>query len=198
VAVVYYLPAGVRITRASQDAESFKDRLQWNIARLEAGGTRTFRFDVSAEKADLIEHKVSVLAKGSQSSSTVVTQFIGAIGLRLSIHESADPGRKGAAITYVLRLHNTGTTPAENVVLKIDYPVVLMQFQRASVPHKVDKNKNRIILDPVTVRAQDTTTVTVTMTAQQAGLAVFHVEMSGADLEAGRPVIVEESTTITD
>jgi uncharacterized repeat protein (TIGR01451 family) len=198
VAVAYYTPAGLRVVRASRDAESFKDRVQWNIARFEAGGTRTFRFDVAADKAGLVEHKVAVLAKGTQSSARVVTDFLGAIGLRLSIQESDDPGRKGAAVAYTLRVANTGNTTAENVVLKIDYPILLMSFQRASVPHKMQKDKDRIVLDPITIRGRDSVTITVSMLAQQAGVARFHVEMSGADLDSSRPVIVEESTTITD
>lgn len=198
VAVVYHLPAGCRVVRASQDAESFQVRVQWNVARLEAGGTRTFRFDVAASKAGLVEHKVEALAKGSQSKASVVTDFLGAIGLRLHVYDSAEPGRKGAAITYTLRLYNTGSTTAENVVLKIDYPILLMSFDRASVPHKMDKDKNRIVLDPVTVHGRDSVTITVTMQAQAPGIARFHVEMSGADLDPSRPVIVEESTTIMD
>jgi uncharacterized repeat protein (TIGR01451 family) len=198
VAVVYHLPPGVSVQRASQDSESFKDRVQWNISRLEVGGTRTYRIDVIATKTGLTEHRVAALAKGSQSSSRVVTDYLGAIGLRLAVIESADPGRKGAALTYTLRVQNTGKTTAENVVLKVDYPIVLMEFQRASIPHKFDKDKNRIILDSITVRGGETITVTLSMSALQSGIARMHVEMSGADLDSARPVIVEEVTTITE
>jgi hypothetical protein len=36
------------------------------------------------------------------------------------------------------------------------------------------------------------------MSALQSGIARMHVEMSGADLDSARPVIVEEVTTITE
>src|SRR5262249_44056627 len=146
-----------------------KDRLQWIIPSFPAGGSRMFTVSATAALPGKIELISQVLAKGSQATSNVATEFIGAVALRLRVEESADPVQVNEKVTYTVIIENTGNAEAKGINLRINYPLTLLNPKTVTPQSGKTAANGDLEFSGLTVKPRDFLRVIVTMQAAADG-----------------------------
>ena len=114
--------------------------------------------------------------------------------LSLVVEDSEDPVEIGGTTAYLITVRNQGSSPVTSVRIQATAPAQ-EQVADATGPakHRIDGQK--VIYDPVTLRAGETARYRVDVKALRAGDVRFKVQLT-ADQLIGGPVEQQESTTI--
>jgi len=198
VTVAVTLPPAFKVVRASQEAQSFKDRVQWGISRFEPKGTRTFKIALQTMDPGKAQVIASVLARGAAAQSSVETDFQGATALRLRVRESSNRVMEGDKITYTVTVTNTGTIEAKDVHVEFDLPKIELVKLDASSEAALRKPDQKLVWGPLVVKPGKTTSMTVTATAVRAGVMLFQAALDGPKEEFKAGPITQQVQTVIE
>ncbi len=188
---------GMKIVRATPGSQSFRDRVQWPLAKLSAGETRKFNISVEMANAGTSPISAQVLWHGPTQTDEVTTEFLGAVALHLDLQQSNNPVRVGEKVRYSLTVTNNGSAPAKGVKLIVTFPVSQLTVDADGTDGKQQPDRS-LVVDINQIAPKEKLVRQVTLKATAQGSAKFHVEMESAEhLPAGN-VTKEEITTITE
>jgi uncharacterized repeat protein (TIGR01451 family) len=123
-------------------------------------------------------------------------EILGIPALRLEAVDIGDPAEVGKQVTYQVEVTNTGSLPANQVLIKATIPDE-MQVLSATGPTKFETNRQVVTFAKVdALPAGKTLRYTIEVKALKPGDVRFRVELTSQALQA--PVLEEESTTIID
>jgi uncharacterized repeat protein (TIGR01451 family) len=189
------LPGDTSFVSASDGGQFNGNLVQWNIGSLAPGGSQTVELALRAQAPGRIcNHASASSDHGLISEAEACTEFVGVPALALDVADTMDPVEVGGTTTYNITVRNPGTNPATNVRIIATVPEQLEVTQAAG---STDNRKmgNRLIYEPLTLRAGGEARYRIDVKAKNPGDVRFKVELTADALQAG-PVQQEESTTI--
>jgi uncharacterized repeat protein (TIGR01451 family) len=114
--------------------------------------------------------------------------------LSLSVADQVDPVRVGGTTTYQVTLTNGAAEPDRNVVLVVAVPTELT-LKKYAGPVQGRITDRKMIFDPIAeLRKGETVTFSLEFTAQQAGTARLHTEVTSA--RQTQPIAADETTEV--
>lgn len=192
----------LKVMKASDPGVAVENVVAWNLGNLEPGATRSV--DLTLRAIEKGEHcfKVEAIADpGLKKEVEHCTKFTGTSAMTIEMIDKVDPVFVGYKTSYPVVIRNQGTEPLTTVRLKAFVPESL-KFERANAhaePKAPIKGGQWIefpSLPPIPVGQEAKYEIFVE--AMQPGVTVFHIEVTADQLELGRPVIEQESTTVVD
>jgi len=198
VSVRCLFPPEMRVTRATQNGQPYRDAVQWTFRELKPGqsqevtvalststpGTRTIRFSAFADK-------------GTEQKSELKTEFGGLSNLDWDINA---PGTvaAGKKMTYTVTVTNKGTATAKRIQLRLDLPANVDFVDTAPPAAKgTGANSRQLIFAPQDLAVGKKTTFTIEVKARAPGEARAYFQLY--DPEYSREPKEESSITqITD
>jgi uncharacterized repeat protein (TIGR01451 family) len=125
VKVIDTLPDGLAFVSAS-DGGSYDAKtslVEWNIATLAAGQSKTVSVRVKAVKSgDWTNQAVARTERGQETRAELSVHVEGVPAMLLEVVDLDDPVEVGAETTYEIRVVNQGTAPCTNVTIACDLP----------------------------------------------------------------------------
>ena len=196
VVVKVSLPPAFKVVKASQEAQSFADHIQWGIKRFEPKQSHEYRLSLQTSDAGKAQVIVNVLSKAAPVQTTMETDFQGATALRLRVRESSNRVQVGDRITFKVFVQNTGTIAAKDVYVEFLVPDILVTLDPSSL-ESLKKDQKLVWGPSLTVPAGKTISMEVTATAVSAGTMLFHAALNGPknDFQAG-PITQQVQTVI--
>jgi hypothetical protein len=195
VAVAFTLPKGMRVVRATPGSQSFADRLQWNVMRLNPKESRNFTVAVQTATPGTVPSFVKVLWRGPEQIAEATTEFLGAVALHLDLRASNNPVRVGDPVRYTLTVSNSGSAAAKDVKLLVSYPITNFAVAEGTDGKPKAGGVQEITVPAVAAKGRVVKELVLKATA--AGQALVSVEMESAELPAGN-VKRDVPTTITE
>ncbi len=196
------IPEKLKVTHVSKPGIDEKNLVEWRLGDLEPGAKRLVELTVRA--TDKGDHCIKVVADadgGLKTEKEICTKFGGVSAMSIEMHDREDPVFVNHKTSYPVVIRNQGSEPLTKVQLKVFVPDAL-KYERANAhaePQALVKGGQWIefpSLPPIPVGSEAKYEIFVV--AVQAGVTVFHIEVVAEQLELGRPVIEQESTTIVD
>lgn len=107
------LPAGCRYVASDPQGDHANGRLNWSLGQLDAGGTRRIKVTVRPnEEGELRNRSVVTFAAATQATMRVTRP-------RMSVSVTApDVAKAGEEVTFLVKLSNTGSGPATNLIMQ--------------------------------------------------------------------------------
>lgn len=195
VRVTGSIPDGCRATKMTNGGRMGRDRIDWIVPELKAGGSYDVRFALVGDTSG--KRTVNAIAtdhRGKDYTDTRETMFAAAADLHWE--SFAEPtniaiGKTGA---FTVRVKNTGGDAARNVVVKMELPA---EIRRTTIRPKDSKEGGReIIFKPETIPPGSTRDYVVEFKAEQAGRAYFQIKLE-ADSLGDKPMIADKMIVIT-
>jgi uncharacterized repeat protein (TIGR01451 family) len=194
------LPAEVTFKSAKPEARAEGRNVQWNVGSLQPNEEKTFEVTAACAKPAAKAASVAVVSAGvggKQSVEQRAESPLEILGVpTLSLETSAPPGpvEVGAKARYGIRVQNTGTLTAAQVVVVATVPKELKPTRGdGPVPAKVDGQT--VTFAPIDALAPGKSVVfTVDVDAVAAGDARFKAELRSQTLAA--PVFKVEATQV--
>lgn len=196
VMVTNPLPAGMRLLGASDGGQQVDNEVRWALGTLAGGAKKalTVQLQLVQPMGAEIINRASVRADRdltAQAEAKTIFQGVAGLTARLSDEDPVDVGREFA---YVLVLKNTGTDAANDVKVTATIPAQL-QSTDAQGPIKATLQGNKVIFDPIVLKAGQEVKYLIYVKAVKAGDVRFRVDIEARELTAG-PLREEESTTV--
>jgi uncharacterized repeat protein (TIGR01451 family) len=197
------LPDKTEFVSASDDGVHLMSQVAWLLKDLEPGAKRTVELNFKSQGTGQRCVKASALADGGVSDQgELCTTFVGASALLLELFDRQDPVGIGRDASYPIIVHNTGSAPVTNVLIRARVPKEMVLARTLPPDHKLAEKAPQgqwLIFGPATVEPGAKAQFEVFVKAVAAGDARFRVEMTADQLDPARgPVIEEEPTTIYD
>lgn len=196
------IPDKMKVIKASAPGVAVENVVAWNLGHLDPGATRSLELTLSAVEKGGHCFKVEAVADlGVKKEVEFCTKFVGASAMTIEMFDRDDSVFIGHKTSYPVVIRNQGSEPLTNIRLKALVPDAL-KLERANAffekkePIKGGQWIEFANLPKIDVGAQARYEMFVE--AVQAGVTVFHIEVMADQLESGRPVIEQESTTIVD
>jgi uncharacterized repeat protein (TIGR01451 family) len=191
VRVTCTFPSDVRLARASNGAQFFKDAVQWIFPKLNAGESRTLTFHLTAPSGGIRKVSASVRAdRGLEQTADLSTDFQGITALNWDT-EGTSVASVGKEIKYTITVRNTGSAEASNVQVRALLPPQVEFRDQANPPFRY--RERAIVFDPIRIPPRRSATYTLTVTAKQKGEALFRFELLADHLRSGS--VAHEKTT---
>jgi uncharacterized repeat protein (TIGR01451 family) len=172
--------------------------VQWIIGNLEPGAGRAVDLVLRSSVAGQICHRAIAAAGGAGTvQAEACTTFEGVAGLLLDIKDTIDPVEVGAKTSYIITVRNQGTQTATNVRIEALVPDQFAVTRREGSSESRQEGQ-KVLFQPLNIKANDTAQFLVEVEARQAGDVRFKVDMFADQLTSGKPAHKEESTTIFD
>jgi len=189
------LPSGMTFVSASENGQFTGKQVRWNIGALAPGANQKLEIVLQSQNTGRICNQATASAdRGLSKQAEFCTEFAGMPALSLVVEDSEDPVEIGGTTAYLITVRNQGSSPVTSVRIQATAPAQ-EQVADATGPakHRIDGQK--VIYDPVTLRAGETARYRVDVKAMRAGDVRFKVQLT-ADQLIGGPVEQQESTTI--
>jgi uncharacterized repeat protein (TIGR01451 family) len=183
VRVTCTFPSDVRLARASNGAQFFKDAVQWIVPKLNAGESRTLTFHLTAPSGGIRKVSASVRAdRGLEQTADLSTDFQGITALNWDT-EGTSVASVGKEIKYTITVRNTGSAEASNVQVRALLPPQVEFRDQANPPFRY--RERAIVFDPIRIPPRRSATYTLTVTAKQKGEALFRFELLADHMRSG-------------
>lgn len=197
VQIVAYLPKGMRYV--SSDSEGQYDAVQnailWGLEELPSGKSGTVKFVATAVETG--EQKIRVEGKadlGLSVSSEQSVQVDAAPKLVFEIKDLNDPIEVGSDTTYEVRVSNTGSRPATNVLLAAALPNDI-KLLSGEGPSRATAKGQQIGFAPVArINPGEEATFRIHAQGLRAGDHLIRVQIKSEEFP--NPVTKEESTQV--
>jgi uncharacterized repeat protein (TIGR01451 family) len=188
------LPASSEVLRTTAGAEIFQNQqVQWIFRTLAPGEKRVVDVVLRRRVPGHVGHEATATAdRGPSQKQEFYTDFLATaiIQPRINSVGSVDVGKTA---TYTVNLHNPGTGPVNGVRLVAHVPEQLAVSD--TNPTSAQRDGSKVLFGPMTVAGGQTTTVTITALARQAGQGRFRIETTWDGIQSG-PIVREGSTTV--
>ncbi|HVK07812.1 MAG TPA: hypothetical protein VM597_03440 [Gemmataceae bacterium] len=215
VALRATLPPEMRVVSASAGGRSSGREVVWDFgtapARREKEVTLTVTCTRLAERTKIVAavrgtpvadqdglaRPVSLVKPLDGRSAEVPVEILGIPALQVSVKDADDPVGVGQATTYTIRVRNTGTLAAKQVIASADVPRNLRPV-RATGPGKAGQiDGQRVVFPPLDSLAPDAeATFVVAVEGSVPGDARFRAEVRSVML--AQPLRAEEPTRVLD
>lgn len=192
----------LKVLKVSEPGVEAKNLVEWNIGSLEPGAAKNLEMTLRAlEKG---EHCFKVAAEADGPVRKEVehcTRFAGVSAMTIEMFDRDDPIFIGHKTSYPVIIRNQGSEPLTNIRLKA-FVAESLKFEKANA-HAEPKAPivgGQWVEFPVlpNVAVGEQARYELFVEAVKAGVTIFHIEVFADQLEIGRPVIEQESTTIVD
>jgi len=189
------IPQASETVRMSNEGQVFRDQVQWIVAKLEPGDSRTLSVTFKTPRPGPRRISATVRAdRGLEQRAEIETRIEGVAALNWKTEGTPATTKAGMDIVYTIRVTNTGSAPATNVVVKGEYPVSVEY--RAAQP-QASLGKGIVSYPAQTIPAGQTATYTLTVTAVKADQARFVFTLFADHLDKNNPIRSEPTTTIS-
>lgn len=195
IRVTQALPPDAQPTKVSHQGQVYRDQVQWIIARLEPGESKTLGLVLTAPTIGKRKTQVAIRAdRGLEQKAEAETDFIGVSAVRW--RTTVEPGtvKVGEEMTYQVVVESTGSATASNLQLKVHYPDDLLEFQTANPVHRLVPGL--VQFDGLPLQPKQTATYIVKLRAKARGEARVRFELTGDPVRSGGPLHSEKLTTI--
>jgi uncharacterized repeat protein (TIGR01451 family) len=198
------VPDKLKIVKASEPGVALDNEVAWNLGDLEPGMSRTVELTLRATERG--EYCLKVFAEADRVSRKEVefcTKFHGMSALSIEMHDSDDPVFIGQKTSYPITVRSMGGTPVTNLrVIAFIPPELKLDRANAAydeLPLKEGRPGRWIEFKTLPkIEADSHVKYEVYVEAVQAGVTYFQIEVMADQLDAGRPVIEQELTTVAD
>jgi len=190
------LPPELVFTSATELGQLVNNQVSWTIGSLPAGGQKVVQLTARCARMApaMVNTAVVTADPGLQEQAEATLQILGLPAFLMEVTKTGDPALVGGKVQYKIAVRNTGSLPANQVVVTATVPSQ-MQVGFTDGPTKAAVDKNTVTFPAVdAVQPQQTLTYTIETQALQPGDVRFHVELRSSTL--GAPVVKEESTSI--
>lgn len=193
VCVSCTFPSEMRLAKASNGGQMFKDAVQWVVPKLGPKETKELSVSLTAPSAGLRDVMVSARAdKGLEQRKKIGTVFEGVAALNWQT-EGTPVVAPGQEISYTITVTNPGTAPARNVKITVDLPDQV-EFRQALPAFQ--RGQNAVFFNPMEIQPKQTVAIKVTAIARKPGEARFHFELKAEGMSSG-PLRNTKTTTIS-
>lgn len=193
VRVTCNFPAEMRIARAANGGQMFKDAVQWVVPKLGPKETKELSVALTAPSAGLRDVIVSARAdRGLEQRKKLSTVFEGIPALNWQT-EGTPVAASGQEVSYTITITNPGSAPARNVKVSVDLPEQV-EFRQALPGFQ--RGKGAIFFAPLEILPKQSVAMKVVTTARKAGEARFHFELNAEGMSSG-PLRHSKATTIS-
>ncbi len=199
------LPKTLKLVRASEPAVTVENEptIAWSLGTLEPGASRVM--ELTLKTVEKGEHCFKVEAEadhGVKKDAEFCTKFAGVSGMTMEMYDSVDPVFVGDKTSYPVVIRSQGSEPVTNVRLRVFIPEA-MKLERATPPlfEKREPVKGGEWIEFKSLPKIDVGTQAryeIFVEALLGGVTRLHVEVTADQLDIGRPVIEQESTTVVD
>lgn len=193
VRVTCTFPGELRLSKASNGSQLFRDSVQWLIPRLAPKETKELSLSLTAPSAGLRDINFSARGdKGLEQRKRVPTAFEGVPALNWQTDGTAvaSPGQE---ITYTVMVKNPGSAPAKNVKVVVDLPEQV-EFRQAQPAFQ--RGQGAVFFNALEIPPRQEVALKVIAVAKKAGEARFHFELSAEGMNAG-PLRNTKATSIS-
>ncbi|MFM2094408.1 MAG: Large cysteine-rich periplasmic protein OmcB, partial [Planctomycetota bacterium] len=186
------LPAGAKVTTATDGSKQAGSGLSWRVGSMGPGAERTLQFTCELTSAG--DNRLEVRTQGAggvTATEAIVTQVQALADLKLTVNEPKGPRSVDEPVQYEIQIVNRGTKSAEKVN-------ILMQFSEGIEPiaaegAKSDLLRGQVVFSPIgKIEVGQTATLKVRARADKAGSHLFRVEVKCDEPETR---LVFEGTT---
>ncbi len=193
VRITCAFPAEMRIAKASNGGQMFKDAAQWLVPKLAPKETKELSVSLTVPSAGLRDIIVSARAdRGLEQRKKLSTVFEGVSALNWQTDGTA-VAAPGQEIAYTITVTNPGSAPARNVKISVDLPDQV-EFRQALPGFQ--RGKNAVFFNPIEIQPKQSVALKVTAVAKRPGEARFHFELNAEGMSSG-PLRNTKSTTIS-
>jgi uncharacterized repeat protein (TIGR01451 family) len=179
-------PPDMRVTKATNTGQPFRDSVQWIFRDLRKGETKELNVGLTTTSPGLRTVQFTARAdKATEQRGTVKTDFAGVPSLDW---DTDVPGTEpvGKALTYRVTIANRGTAPARKVALNVDLPrEVDLDETKPYASMGVGENGSRMVrFAPFDIQPGKKTTLLIRVKARSAGeaRAIFWLKEDGKDV----------------
>jgi uncharacterized repeat protein (TIGR01451 family) len=197
------LPAmKLKVVKSSAPGVVVDNEAVWNLGDLAPGTSKVV--EVTLRAAEAGEFCFKVLAKAEPKLLKEVeycTTFVGVSGMTVELSDRDDPVFFGHKTSYIVVIRTQGSAALTNVRLKAFVPDALKMEKANVLLEKQDPVKGGQWIEFKAMPKIDVGShvrYEIFVEAILAGRTRFHAEVMADQLEIGRPVIVQELTTIVD
>ncbi len=187
------IPADLKLGRVSSPVEQEGDLLSWTLGDMEPGTETVITLYLTPTQIGALDLAVTAQAThGSAAESSYSASMEGISALHFTLEDLQDPVSVGESLTYLLKVHNQGTAPGENieVVATMDEG---MQLVHAKGPTNGHTEGNKIIFNTLdSLDPGATATWRLVLKSQQVGDLRLGAALTSKRLR--RPVEVTQST----
>lgn len=192
----------LRVVKVSEPGVAAENVVAWNLGTLEPGATRTLELTLkSLEKGEHCFKVIAIADLGVRKEVEMCTKFAGASAMTLEMFDREDPVFLGHKTSYPVTIRNQGSEPLTNIRLRAYVPNSLKIEKSTPQIEKQQPVQGGMLIEFKELPKLDVGTQAkyeIFAEALQAGVTIFRIEVTSDQLEAGRWVIEEESTTIVD
>jgi uncharacterized repeat protein (TIGR01451 family) len=195
-------PAQMKLVQASDPGEIVNNEAGWPVGTLEPGASKNLELTVRA--TDKGEYCLKTTLKANRLAEKVqetCTTFVSVSAMSIEMYDTVDPVFVGGKTTYPVIVKAVGSEAVTNVRLKAFVPDGL-KFEKANgaVESRAIVQGGEWIEFPVLpkIEAGYQRNYELTVVAVGQGYARFHVQITADQLDPGRPVVEQESTTVVD
>jgi uncharacterized repeat protein (TIGR01451 family) len=186
-------PAEMRLARASNGAQMFKDSVQWVVPKLGPKESKELSCSLTAPSAGLRDVLVSARAdRGLEQRKKLPTVFEGIPALNWQT-EGTPVAASGQEIAYTITVSNPGSAPARNVKISVDLPDSV-EFRQALPGFQ--RGQGAIFFNPLEIQPKQSIALKIVVVAKKAGEARFHFELNAEGMSSG-PLRNNKTTTIS-
>lgn len=195
----------LKIISASEPGVTLENVVAWNLKDLEPGATRIVQLTLKAlEKG---EHCFKVIAEadgGIKKEIEHCTKFVGTSSISVEMVDRDDPVFVGHKTSYPILVKSVGGEASTGIEVRAFIPAEL-KLERANAAYdelpavKEGKPGQWIKFKTLPkIEASSQARYEVFVEAMREGVTYFHIEVVADQLEPGRPVVEQESTTVVD
>jgi uncharacterized repeat protein (TIGR01451 family) len=197
------IPEQLKIVKISAPGDlTDKTVAFWPFVDLEPGASKIMELTLSAAAPGRYCFTTTMsTAIGVAKEAEWCTNFVGKSAMSIEMYDTDDPVFVGNKTSYLVTIRNPGSAPLTNVQLRALVPNEL-RFEKADV--LTDKQSpvqggSLIEFRPIAqIPAGQQANYRITCEAVAQGHARFEVQITADQLDPGRPVVEQESTTVVD
>jgi uncharacterized repeat protein (TIGR01451 family) len=195
VGVVFALPDGVDFVVASDQGlyQANSRSVFWLLDQLVPGQTKAVALKVQGRKAGQLTGEVVARAEGvPEAKAATVVALDGAAELSVRIIDQENPLPLNKTTVYEIRVANTGSVPANSVVVRAVFPEGL-QPQNAQGPTRFVVGSQEVSFEPLPfLPAQGEQVYRISASGQKPGEQRLRVQVSSDQV---RPGVTREHVT---
>jgi uncharacterized repeat protein (TIGR01451 family) len=166
-------PPDMRVTKATNGGQPFRDSVQWVFRELKKGDKKELNVGLTTTSPGMRTIQFTARAdRGTEQRGTAKTEFAGVPSLDW---DTEVPGTEpvGKALTYRVTVSNRGTAPARKVAVEVDLPRQVDLID--TTPHGTigtGENASRMVMfGPFDIQPGKKTTLVVRVKARSSGEA---------------------------
>ncbi|HKB01678.1 MAG TPA: hypothetical protein VKD90_05630 [Gemmataceae bacterium] len=178
-------PPDMRVTKATNGGQPFRDSVQWIFRELKKGESKDLNVGLTTTSPGLRTVQFTARAdKATEQRGTARTEFAGVPSLDW---DTEVPGTEpvGKAMTYRVTIANRGTAPAKKVEVKVDLPrqVDLDETRPHATTGLGENASQQVMFAPFDIQPGKKTTLVIRVKARSSGeaRAIFWLKEDGKD-----------------